>query len=103
LLLRLAGGTGGIWLDIIKILTFTTAVEFTHQEADVMAGFPVEVLLLLSAFRIRGLGLLVCALSMLLGLGRVFLAFGMLIPAMRLGGGTMGLCSGLVKFGRLVV
>ena len=40
---------------------------------------------------------------MLLGLGRVLLAFGMLIPAMRLGGGAMGLCSGLVKFGRLVV
>jgi hypothetical protein len=40
---------------------------------------------------------------MLLGLGRVLLAFGMLIPAMRLGGGAMGLCGGLVKFGRLVV
>jgi hypothetical protein len=61
------------------------------------------LLLLLRAFRIRRLGLLIRALRMLLGLGRVFLAFGMLIPAMRLGSGTMGLCSGLVKFGRLVV
>jgi hypothetical protein len=62
-----------------------------------------SLLLLLGAFRIRRLGLLVGVLRMLLRLGGVFLAFGMVIPAVRLRGGAMGLCGGLVKFRGLVV
>ncbi len=67
------------------------------------AGFAVQVLFLLSAFRIRRFGLLVCVLRVLLGLGRMLLALGMVHLAMRLCCGTVGLCRGLVEFRRLVV
>ena len=43
------------------------------------------------------------ALRVLLGLRRVFLALGVVVPAVSLGGGTMRLCRGFVKFRRLVV
>ena len=70
-----------------------------------IASFPLDVfdLFLLSAFRIRRLGMLVGVLRMLLGLSRVFLALGMVVPAVRLGGSAMGLCCGLVEFRRLIV
>jgi len=42
-------------------------------------------------------------LRVLLGLGSVLPALGMVILAMSLGRGAMGLCSGLMKFRRLVV
>ena len=42
-------------------------------------------------------------LRVLLGLGSVLFALGMVILAMSLGRGAMGLCSGLMKFRRLVV
>ena len=45
----------------------------------------------------------VCVLRMLLGLGGVLLALGMVILAMRIGSSTMGLRCGFVMFRRLVV
>jgi hypothetical protein len=78
--------------------------EIAHREADVIASFPLEViLLLLGAFRIRRLGMLVCVLRVLLGLGCVFFALGMVILAVRLGRCTVGLCSRFVMFRRFVV
>ena len=47
--------------------------------------------------------MLVCILRVLLSLGRVFLALGMIALAVSLGGRAMGLCSGFVVFGRLVM
>jgi hypothetical protein len=47
--------------------------------------------------------MLIRVLRVLLGLGSVLSALGMVILTMSLGGGAMGLCSGLVKFRRLVV
>jgi hypothetical protein len=47
--------------------------------------------------------MLVCVLRMLLGLGGVFLAFGMVVLAVRIGCSTMGLCCGLVMFCRLIM
>jgi hypothetical protein len=76
------------------------------QSAGKPARWPASrwrLLLLLSAFAIRRLGMLVGVLRMLLGLGRVLLARGMIVPAMRLGRGTMRLCCGFVKLRRLVV
>jgi hypothetical protein len=57
----------------------------------------------LVAFGIRDLGMLTCVLRILLGLGRVLLTLGVVIPAVRLGGGAMGLRCGLVMFRRFVV
>jgi hypothetical protein len=42
-------------------------------------------------------------LRMLLGLAGMFLALGVIVLAVRIGGGTMGLCCGLVMFRRFVV
>jgi hypothetical protein len=42
-------------------------------------------------------------LRMLLGLGGMFLALGVIVLAVRIGGGTMGLRCGLVMFRRFVV
>ncbi len=47
--------------------------------------------------------MLVCILRVLLGLGRVLLTLAMLVLAVRVGSGTMGLCRGFVMFCRLVV
>jgi hypothetical protein len=47
--------------------------------------------------------MLIRVLRVLLGLGSVLFALGMIVPAMRLGSGAMGLCCGLVMFRRLVV
>ena len=47
--------------------------------------------------------MLVCILRVLLGLGCVFLALGMVILAVRFGSSTMGLRRGFVMFRRLVV
>jgi len=69
----------------------------------VTAGSPSGVLFLLGAFRIRCLGKLACILRVLLGLGRVLFALGMVVLAVSFGGGTMGLRRGLVMFRRLVV
>lgn len=55
------------------------------------------------AFGIRGLGMLSCVLRVLLGLGRVLLSLGVVVPVVRLGGGAMGLRGGLVMFRRFVV
>ena len=42
-------------------------------------------------------------LRMLLGLGGMLFALGVIVPVVRIGGGTMGLRCGLVKFRRFVV
>ena len=47
--------------------------------------------------------MLACILGVLLSLGSVFFAFGMIVLAVRIGGGTMGLRCGLVMFRRFVV
>jgi len=57
----------------------------------------------LGAFGIRRLGMLVCVLGVLLGLSRVLLTLAMIILAVRVGSGAVGLCRGLVMFRRLVV
>jgi len=57
----------------------------------------------LGAFGIRGLGILVCVLRVLLGFDSVLLTLGMVILAVRFGSGTMGLCRRFVMFGRLIV
>jgi hypothetical protein len=59
--------------------------------------------LLLGAFGVRRFRMLTRVLRVLLGLGSVLFALGMVILAMSLGRGAMGLCSGLMKFRRLVV
>jgi hypothetical protein len=59
--------------------------------------------MLLAAFSIRGFGMLVCALRVLLGLGRVLLTLGVVVLAVRLGSGAMGLRRRLVMFRRFVV
>jgi hypothetical protein len=51
----------------------------------------------------RRLGMLACILCMLLGLGRVLFALCVIILAVRLGSGSMGLRRGLVMFRRLVM
>jgi hypothetical protein len=74
------------------------------READAYEQLPAgNRLLLLDAFRIRRLGLLVCILRVLLGLGRVLLALGVVILAVRLGRGAMGLRRVFVMLGSLVV
>jgi hypothetical protein len=60
-------------------------------------------LLLLFAFRMRRLGMLACILCVLLSLGRVLFALGVVILTVRLGSGAMGLRRRLVMFRRLVV
>jgi hypothetical protein len=62
-----------------------------------------KLLALLSTFAVRRLGMLACVLRVLLGLGGVLLALGMVVLAVRFGNGTMGLCCGFVRFRRLVV
>ena len=47
--------------------------------------------------------MLVCVLRVLLGVSRVLLALGMVVLAVRLGGGKMGLYCGLVMFRYLIV
>jgi hypothetical protein len=59
--------------------------------------------MLLVAFSIRGFGMLACVLRVLLGLGGVLLTLHMVVLAVRLGGGAMGLRRGLVVFRRFVV
>jgi hypothetical protein len=74
------------------------------READAYKQLPAgALLLLLDAFRIRRLGLFVCILRVLLGLGRVLLALGVVILAVRLGRGAMGLRRVFVMLGSLVV
>ena len=68
-----------------------------------VAGSLAGLLFLLGAFRIRGLGLFVCVLRVLLGLGRMLLALGMVVLAVSVGGGAMGLRRGLVMLRSLVV
>jgi hypothetical protein len=68
-----------------------------------IASFPVDVLLLLGAFAVRRLGMLVCVLGMLLGLGRVLLTLGVVISAMVFGSGPMRLRRSFVMLGRLIV
>jgi hypothetical protein len=69
----------------------------------VIAGPQGKQLLLLGALGLRGLGMLVGILRVLLGLVRMFLALGVVIAAMSRGRGTMRLRSGFVMFRRLVV
>jgi hypothetical protein len=76
---------------------------FSKREADVCASFPNRALLLLLALFVRGLRLIACILRKLLGLRRMFLAFGMVILSVRVGGCAMRLCCGFVLFRRLVV
>jgi hypothetical protein len=83
--------------------TGSGVIENSHREAGVIAGSPGKPLLLLGALGVRGLGMLVGALRVLLGLVRIFLALDVVVLAVSLGGGTMGLCRGLVMFRRLVV
>jgi len=47
--------------------------------------------------------MLVCVLRMLLGLGGVLLALGVVVLAVRFGSSAMGLCCGFVMFCRLIV
>ena len=47
--------------------------------------------------------MLTCILRVLLGLGCVLLALGMIVLAVSFGGGTMRLCRRLVMFRRLIV
>ena len=47
--------------------------------------------------------MLIRVLRVLLSLGSVLFALGMVILAVRLGGGTMGLCRRFVMFRRLIV
>jgi hypothetical protein len=63
----------------------------------------VKTLALLGAFAVRRFGMFVRGLCVLLGLGRVILALGMIIPAVSVGSGPMGLCCRFVVFRRLVV
>jgi hypothetical protein len=53
-------------------------------------------LLVLGAFGIRGFGMIIRVLRVLLGLGGVLFALGMVILAVRIGRCTMGLCSRFV-------
>jgi hypothetical protein len=57
----------------------------------------------LGAFGVRRLGILVCVLRVLLGFASVLLTLGMIILAVRVGSGTMGLCRRFVMFRRLIV
>jgi len=47
--------------------------------------------------------MLICVLRVLLGFDSVLLTLGMVILAVRLGSGTMGLCRRFVMFRRLIV
>src|SRR5271170_150717 len=60
-------------------------------------------LLLLSAFRVRCLGMFVCVLRVLLSLCCVLFALGMIVLPMRISGCAMRLCCGFMLFRRLVV
>jgi hypothetical protein len=60
-------------------------------------------LFLLIAFSVRCFGMLVCILRVLLRLGSVLFALGMLVLAVSFSGRTMGLGSGFVMFRGLVV
>src|SRR5580700_1699805 len=64
---------------------------------------PREALLLLGALGLRCLGMLICILRVLLGLGGMFLALGVVVAAVSRGCGTMRLCRGFVMFRRRVV
>ena len=68
-----------------------------------IASPPTDALLLLIAFGVRRFGMLICILCVLLGLGSVLFALGMIILAVSFCGCAMGLCSGFVMFRRLVV
>ena len=68
-----------------------------------IASVPMVSLFLLIALRVRRFGMLVCILRVLLGLGSVLFALGMVVLAVRFSGRTVGLCSGVVMFRRLVV
>jgi hypothetical protein len=78
-------------------------VGAAHREADVIAGSPGKPLLLLGALGLRRLGMLVCILRVLLGLGRMFLALGVVVAAVSRGCGAMRLCRGFVMFRSRVV
>jgi hypothetical protein len=69
----------------------------------VIARFPGKTLLLLGALGLRRLGMLVRSLRVLLGLVRMFLAFGVVVAAVSCGRRTMRLCCRLVMFSSLVV
>lgn len=68
-----------------------------------IAGSPGKFLLLLGALGLRRLGMLAGILRVLLGLGRIFLALGVVVTAVSRGRGTMRLCCGFVMFRCLVV
>ena len=63
----------------------------------------MDALFLLIAFGVRRFGMFVRILRVLLGLGSVLFALGMVVLAVSLSGCTMRLCSRLVMFRRLVV
>jgi len=69
----------------------------------VIASVRWPPLFLLFAFAGRCFGMIVCILRVLLGLGSVLFALGMIILAVSFCGCAMGLCSGFVMFRRLVV
>jgi hypothetical protein len=69
----------------------------------VIASPPTDALLLLIAFGVRRFGMFVCILGVLLGLGSVLFALGMVVLAVSFSGCTMRLCSRFVMFRRLVV
>jgi hypothetical protein len=72
-------------------------------EAGAIAGFPAQQLFLLGALGLRGLGMLVCILRVLLGLVRMLLALGVVVAVVSRGCGAMRLCRGFVMFRCLVV
>jgi hypothetical protein len=56
-------------------------------EAGAIASLPQKSLFLLVAFCMRSLGMFLCGLRLPPGLGRMLLALGMVILAVRIGGG----------------
>jgi hypothetical protein len=81
----------------------TRRVALPAGEAGAIAGRPEKWLLLLAAFCMRGFGLFLCGLRLLPGLGRMLLALGVVVLAVRIRGRAVCLCGGLVMFRRLVV
>jgi hypothetical protein len=79
------------------------AEAFPAGEAGATPASPQKSLLLLVAFCMRRLGMFLCGLRLLPGLGRMLLALGMVILFVRIGGGAVGLRGRLVMFRRRVV
>ena len=88
----------------MKALTeFSEILWGSRREADAIAGFSPVVIISVGRFSYSPSGMLACILRVLLGLGRMLFALGMVVLAVSFGGSTMRLCRRLVMFRRLIV